>query len=433
MSSKPVVFVLGATGFTGKLITEYLAAHRDSEAFTLALGARSKSRLDALVSSLGLGSAVQLHVVDVTRPEQVDAAVAGATVVINTAGPFYLWGTPVVHACVQHGVHYVDLTGETHWIKRIITTFHYTATKSGAIIIPSCGLDSIPADIVAYLSSKTLRDTAGQPVGIDTSLSAYSMRGGMSGGTIGTGITTLEKVPQEELRVSQRDYTISPSIGVPLPRRPLVYRLFLPDTRKTLTGCLYFMARTDRALVQRTWGLLQAEAAEDKTHLHYGPTFKYDEFLVTGGAIRAMLLTLGMAIGAGFMMITPLRWLFKKVLPKPGEGPSESVQKNGFLKVTNLTTAVAAPDGSAPLQVKTVMVGKGDPGYSLTSALISEAALALALAPRETLPPIGRRGGVLTPATALGDVLIDRLVASGRVTFESKVVAARSEEGKKTV
>lgn len=83
-------------GFTGKLITEYLAAHRDSEAFTLALGARSKSRLDALVSSLGLGSAVQLHVVDVTRPEQVDAAVAGATVVINTAGPFYLWGTPVV-------------------------------------------------------------------------------------------------------------------------------------------------------------------------------------------------------------------------------------------------------------------------------------------------------------------------------------------------
>lgn len=132
------------------------------------------------------------------------------------------------------------------------------------------------------------------------------------------------------------------------------------------------------------------------------------------------------------------------------------MQKNGFLKVTNLTTAVAAPDGSAPLQVKTVMVGKGDPGYSLTSgalpsplsesedrshshvtlvyiALISEAALALALAPRETLPPIGRRGGVLTPATALGDVLIDRLVASGRVTFESKVVAARSEEGKKTV
>jgi hypothetical protein len=186
-------------------------------------------------------------------------------------------------------------------------------------------LDSIPADIVAYLSSKTLRDTAGQPVGIDTSLSAYSMRGGMSGGTIGTGITTLEKVPQEELRVSQRDYTISPcksflcrrdaghtnvcelAIGAPLPRRPLVYRLFLPDTRKTLTGCLYFMARTDRALVQRTWGLLQAEAAEDKTHLHYGPAFKYDEFLVTGGAIRAMLLTLGMAIGAGFMMITPVR------------------------------------------------------------------------------------------------------------------------------
>ncbi|KAJ6593216.1 Saccharopine dehydrogenase-domain-containing protein [Mycena capillaripes] len=433
MASKPVVLILGATGFTGKLITEYLAVHRDSEAFTLALAARSKSRLDALASTLSLGTAVRLHVVDTTRPEQVDAVVAGATVVINTVGPFYLWGTPVVKACVHHGVHYVDLTGETHWIKRIITTFHYTATKTGAIIIPSCGLDSIPADITTYISSKTLRDHFGQPVNIDTSLSGYSMSGGMSGGTIGTGITTLEQVPKEELRVTGQEYSISPSVGTPSPRRPLIYRLFLPDTGRTLTGGMYFMGATDRALVQRSWGLLEAEAAQDKTHLHYGPAFKYDEFFITGGAVRAVLMTLGMAIGAGIMLITPLRWLLKKVLPKPGEGPSESVRKNGFLKVTNLTTAVPTPERATPLQAKTVMVGQGDPGYLLTSVLISEAALSLALTPRETLPAIGRRGGVLTPATALGDVLVDRLVASGRVTFESKVVTARGQEGKKTV
>ncbi|KAJ6491609.1 Saccharopine dehydrogenase-domain-containing protein [Mycena vitilis] len=432
MSKTPVVLVLGATGFTGKLIVEYLAAHQDSAAFTLALGARSKSRLDALVSKLSLGTAVKLHEVDTTRPEEVSAAVAGATVVINTVGPFFLWGTPVVQACVEHGVHYVDLTGETHWIKRIITTFHYNATKTGAIIIPSCGLDSIPADITAYLSSKTLRDHSGKPVDIDTSLSAYAMKGGMSGGTIGTGIATIEQVPKEQVRVARQEYSTSPSIGTPSPPRPLIYRLFLPDTRKTLTGAFYFMSLTDRALVQRSWGLFEAEAAQDKSHLHYGPKFKYDEFMITGGAVRAVFLTLAMAIGASMMMITPFRWIIKKFLPKPGEGPSESVRKNGFLKVTNLTTAVAAP-GTAPLQAKTVMVGQGDPGYLLTSALISEAALSLALVAREKLPAIGRRGGVLTPATALGDVLVDRLVKSGRVTFESKVISARPEEGKKKV
>ncbi|KAF7362452.1 Sacchrp-dh-NADP domain-containing protein [Mycena venus] len=428
MSSKPTVLVLGATGFTGKLITEYLAGHKDGAAFTLALGARSKSRLDAVVSSLDLGTAVELHVVDTTRQDQLEAVVKKATVVINTVGPFYLWG-----ACVKHGVHYVDLTGETHWVKRIITRCHYTATKTGAIIIPSCGLDSLPADITAYLSSKTLRDHSGQPVHIDSSLSAYNMRGGMSGGTIHTGISMLETVSKEELRVANQEYSISPSVGMPSPRKPLIYRLRLPDTGKILTGATYFMARADCSLVQRSWGLLEVEAAQDKSYLHYGPAFKYDEFFVTGSAVRAVLLTLGMAIGVGVMLVSPLRWLLKKVLPKPGEGPSESVRNNGFLKVTNLTTAVPSPDRAAPLQAKTILVGQGDPGYKLTSVLISEAGLSLALNPRDALPAIGRRGGVLTPATALGDVLVDRLATSGRVTFESKIVSARSQEGKKTV
>jgi short subunit dehydrogenase-like uncharacterized protein len=97
---------------------------------------------------------------------------------------------------------------------KITYRFHYTATKSGAIIIPSCGLDSLPADITAYISSKTLRDHSGQRVDIDTSLSAYSMSGGMSGGTIGTGITTLEQVPKEELRVARKEYSISPGNAI---------------------------------------------------------------------------------------------------------------------------------------------------------------------------------------------------------------------------
>ncbi|KAJ6578916.1 Saccharopine dehydrogenase-domain-containing protein [Mycena vulgaris] len=433
MSAKPVVLLLGATGFTGRLITKYLSNHQDSSSFTLALGARSKSRLDDLVSKLGLGSAVQLHVVDVTRPEQIEAAVASATVVINTVGPFWTWGTPVVKACVKHGVHYVDLTGETEWIKRIITTLHYNATKTGAIIIPSCGFDSIPADITTYISSKTLRDTMGLPVDIDTSVSAYVVRGGVSGGTVATGIIAMEQIPANERRIARTEFTLSPAVGVPSSPSRLIYRLFLPDTRKTLVGAFFFMKAPNRAIVQRSWGLLEVESAHNKTQLHYGPAFKYDEFIVTGGAVRALLLTLGMVVGFGVFMISPIRWLLKKVLPKSGEGPSESVQTNGFMKVTNLTTTVASPTHPAPIQVKTVMTGKGDPGYSLTAVLISEAALSLALAAPGALPALARRGGILTPSTALGDVLVERLAASGRVTFESKVVTARPLEGKKTV
>ncbi|KAJ7133739.1 Saccharopine dehydrogenase-domain-containing protein [Mycena crocata] len=433
MSTKSDILLLGATGFTGRLIAQYLANHRDSGSFTLALGARSKSRLDALVSELGLGSAVRLQVVDVTSPEQVDAAVATAKVVINTVGPFWTWGTPVVQACVKHGVHYVDLTGETAWIKRIVTTFHYAATKTGAIIVPSCGFDSVPGDITAYLSSKTLRAISGEPVDIDTSVSAYVIKGGISGGTISTAITGIEEIPRREQTIARAQYSISPVIGTPTPPGPLIYRLFLADTQKTLVGGFWFMRGPNRAVVQRSWGLMETQAAYDRTQLHYGPAFKYDEFLVTGGAFRALVLTFGLAVSFGALMITPIRWLLKKVLPKSGDGPSESVRNSGFMKVTNVTTAVASPANPVPIQVKTVMTGQGDPGYSFTSVIISEAALSLVLAAPGALPAIGRRGGVLTPATALGDVLVERLAASGRVTFESKVVTARPPEGKKTV
>ncbi|KAJ7431946.1 Saccharopine dehydrogenase-domain-containing protein [Mycena galericulata] len=429
----PNVVVLGATGFTGRLIVKYLSTHRDRSSFTLTLAGRSKSRLDALVSEVGLDSSMRIHVVDVTSPEQVEAAVMGATVVINTAGPFRKWGTPVVEACVKQGVHYVDLTGETLWIKQIITKFHFTATKTGAIIVPSCALDSVPADIIAYISSKTLREISGEPVDIDTSVSAYQAKGGVSGGTIYSAITDIEEVSANDRRAAQAPYALSPAVGTPYSKPRLIYRLFLPDMRKTLVGAFWVGSPANRSIVQRTWGLFQEEAAQDPTHLRYGPAFTYDEFMVTGGAFQAVFMTLGLAIGVGAMLFSPLRWLLKKtVLPKPGQGPSESTQRNGFMKVTNLTTAVASASRPTPLQVKTIMTGQGDPGYSLTAVMISEAALSIALS-GDALPALGRRGGVLTPATALGDVYVERMAASGRITFESKVVTARAPEGKKTV
>ncbi|KAJ7750095.1 Saccharopine dehydrogenase-domain-containing protein [Mycena maculata] len=422
MSTKPDVLLLGATGFTGRLVAKYLSTHRDGSSFNLTLAARSKSRLDTLASELGLDSAVRLQVVDVTHPEQVDAVVAGATVVISTVGPFWTWGTPVVQACVKHGVHYVDLSGETVWIKRIITQFHYAATKTGTIILHSCAFASLPADIVTYISSKTLRKTSDGPVDVDTSVTAYVFEGGISGGTISSIITDIEEIPAKVQRTARADYSLSPVVGAPSPEPRLIYRLFLPDTCKTLVGAFFFPSLGNRAIVQRSWGLFEAAAAQDPTQLRYGPAFKYDEFLITGGVARALFVTLGITIAFGALSISPMRWLLKKVLPKPGEGPSEEAQRKGFIEVTNLTTAAASPSRPSPIQVKTVMSGQGDPGYSLTAVFLAEAALSIVLATPGALPALGRIGGVLTPATALGDVFVDRLAASGRVTFESKVI-----------
>ena len=144
MSDKSDIFVLGATGFTGNLITRYLSAHPQRSQFSLALGARSPKKLKALVNKLNLSeSSVKLVQVDVTDEGDVERAVRSTRVVINTVGPYWLWGTPVVRyvsrefmnyfvtypffiinrSCVRNGVHYVDLTGETHWIKKIIQEY----------------------------------------------------------------------------------------------------------------------------------------------------------------------------------------------------------------------------------------------------------------------------------------------------------------------
>ncbi|KAJ7122643.1 Saccharopine dehydrogenase-domain-containing protein [Mycena crocata] len=424
MLTTPDILLLGATGFTGRLILQYLTTHPEKSAFNLTLGARSKSRLDALLSEFNLSAVVRLVVVDIANQDEIDAAVSAATVVINTIGPHWTWGTPVVKACVERGVHCVDLSGETEWIKRIITTFHLAATKSGAVIVPSCAFNSVPADLTTYISSKTLTAASGGPADIDTSLVAFAVSGGVSGGTIHSAMTGIEEIPTRERRMASAEYSLGPVQGTLSPRGPLIYRLFLPDTRTTLVGAFFFAKPADRALVQRTWGLLEAEAVNDKTQPHYGPMFKYDEFVVTSGPASAILMTVGFTIAFALVMLSPIRWLLKKVLPKPGEGPSEAAQKNGFMEVTNLTTGVASPASPVPIQVKTVMSGKGDPGYTLTAVMISEAALSLALAGPEALPVLGRRGGVLTPVTAFGDVYVERLAASGRITFESKVVVS---------
>ncbi|KAF8058737.1 Saccharopine dehydrogenase-domain-containing protein [Lyophyllum atratum] len=446
-SAQTDIIVLGATGFTGRLITRYLAAHPQftQGLFSFSIAARSQSKLHTLVQELSLPPTVNTVQFDVTDENSVEAAVRSARVVINTVGPYWTWGTPVVKACAKYGVHYVDLTGEGVWVRQIIYRYDYLATKTGAIIVPSCGYDSIPSDASAYLSNKTLK--AHGDYDVATSITAHKVRGGVSGGTLSTMMTIMGEVPRDKLRESGADYSLSPVEGRPMPKFKLLYNQSIPG-ETSVAGAFFFMQPTNRKLVQRTFGLLEMQARIDAAgsvenlkaarRERYGPEFGYDEFLVTPSRLSAVIVSSVVAFGFGMLaMVTPFRWLVQKLMPPPGSGPSEEAMQKGFFKATNHTTSTSSP----PVHVKTVFKGDRDPGYALTSIMISESALSLLLPPvsatsssqpsassskssslPDGLPALARKGGILTPMTAFGDVLLTRLVDTGRFTIESYVV-----------
>ncbi|KAF8870481.1 Saccharopine dehydrogenase-domain-containing protein [Infundibulicybe gibba] len=443
------ILVLGATGYTGRLVTRYLSKHPQRASFTVVLGARSQERLATLARDLDLPDSVGRLQVDVLAYEDVEKAVRRARVVLNTVGPYWTWGTNVVRACVAQGVHYVDLTGETVWIKEMITTFDYAATQTRSIIVPSCGMDSIPSDLSAYLAHQALCAAApGMEVELDTSITAFDVSGGISGGSLSSVMTMFEDVPKPKRRAAALDHSISPVKGLPVPMKLLHSLRIFPRTHapRTLQGALFFMRPVNKALVDRTWGLKElaardgTEATDESKQARYGPAFRYDEFMVMSSRpvaalfVSAFLLVLGLVA-----YVPPVRWVAKKLLPKPGSGPSESALLAGHVTATNLTTTAASP----PMRAHSVIKGKGDPGYLLTAVMISESALCLLLPPpldsnlgsagdtksrpAPALPPLARRGGLLTPVTAFGDVLVARLRASGLFQFDAWVIGDKDE------
>ncbi|KAA1476973.1 NAD-P-binding protein [Dentipellis sp. KUC8613] len=417
------ILVLGATGYSGRLVTQYLLEHPQSTKFTFAIGVRSRQKLLSFFPDLP--ASVPVYELDVTDEAEVDAAVRKVKVVVSTVGPYWRYGTPVVKACAEHGVHYVDITGETAWIYEIIRTYDYLASKTHAIIVPSCGFDSIPSDIAVHLSNKTLKALApSSSSDIGSSTTAVYFKGGIGAGSFQTAITFIEDVPESKKAFISRDWCLSPVTGVVSPPNRLVWTL--PHSTPSISGGFFIMRDANRAIVQRTAGLLEYQAQSssfDRKELQpYGTRFTYDEFLVQSNLISSVVLTLGFAL-SGFCLafFAPARWLFKRLIPSTGTGPSPDTLKNGFMKYINITSSTSTP-GTPPTLVRTVIKGDGDPGLTLTAIMLVESALCLLTTPVAELPPLARKGGILTPMTAMGDALVERLKETGKFAFESEVL-----------
>ncbi|GJN91594.1 hypothetical protein Rhopal_004617-T1 [Rhodotorula paludigena] len=400
------ILLYGASGFTGQLVAEALATQAAWQKFTWAAGGRNRQKLEERMKEVNVEPKAYL-VADSMDEEGLRRIVKQVKVVITVVGPYLQYGEPLVKVCAEEGVHLVDLTGETPFMSRTVQRYSHQAQQSKALILHACGFDSVPSDLGTLLAVQRLQKL-GPDVYAGKVRSGFKARGGFSGGTFMSLIGILESENSAEVKSAFKRYSLSPAKGEHS-GAPVVVGSARFKGKRTY-GMAFLMAPINCAVVERTWGILESADAS-KRALRYGPKFVYDEFMTLPNPIVAFLGSAFFYLAFGALLLPPVRWLAKRFGLKSGDGPPRDAQQKGWYEVTTYATS---EDGTK--EVKVVGKGKGDPGYLATSWLISSCALCL-LKDYDRLPTIAKDGGFLTPALALGNVLVERLEKTGRFSW----------------
>jgi short subunit dehydrogenase-like uncharacterized protein len=397
------VVVLGATGFTGKLVAAYLLRQYGiGQDLNWAIAGRSEAKLNELRDDLGEAAAdLKILVADSTDRPALDALAARTRVVLTTVGPYALYGSELVAACVAAGTDYCDLAGEVQWIRKMIDQHHEHARKSGARIVHCCGFDSVPMDAgVWFLQTEARRLYNAYCTSI--TLLVKATKGAASGGTIASMMNILEEGSKDRsvARVMADPYSLNPEGERAGPDDRDQAKPVYSDEGQSWTAP-FVMAAINTKVVRRSHAL---------AGYPYGKDFQYSEAVLTGdgpsGYAKAMMVAgaLGTVMTAG--AFSPTRKLMGFFVPKPGEGPGKELRETGFF---NLMQIGVLPDGRV---IKTRITGDQDPGYGSTSKMLSECAVCLAK------DPLDVTGGVLTPAYAMDGNLLQRLQDKAGLTFE---------------
>ncbi|MEX2498506.1 MAG: saccharopine dehydrogenase NADP-binding domain-containing protein [Wenzhouxiangellaceae bacterium] len=399
------LIVMGATGFTGRLVAEHLLArHGVGGTLKWALAGRSQEKLERVRAGLG-GAAADLPLIlaDSHDRASLNSLVRKSRVICTTVGPYALHGSDLVAACCEHGTDYCDLSGEVPWMRKMIDQHAAAAEKSGARIVHCCGFDSIPSDLGVWFLQKSANEKFGKPME-RVRLRVKAAKGGLSGGTFASmlNIVAESRRDEETAKVLKNPFALCPPDARKGPRQPNVGG---PEFDAAIGSWMapFIMAAINTRVVHR------ANALQD---FAYGKGFRYDEAVLTGrgfgGRAKATMVSLGLGAFALGAAMGPTRALLQKiVLPKPGEGPSTEKRKAGFF---NIIVEGRTSEGET---LRARIKGDRDPGYGSTSKMIGEAAVCLA---RDIGDDIA--GGFWTPATALDGKLLDRLAAHAGVTFE---------------
>jgi len=392
MSKDLDIVVYGATGFTGKLCVKYLT--EKAKDLNWAIAGRDKTKLSQV--AIRYYPKIERLVADGDDEEALDLITKRTKVIISTAGPFHRYGSKLVASCIKNSTHYVDITGETFWIKEMIDKHHSEAVTNGVRIIPSCGYDSLPSDLGVFFAAKTLQKP------IKRIESFHTGQGGASGGTIETGFSMGDLNLGKQM---QDPFLLNPEDSVTPEQRSLSsdkVKIKKNNLINAWTG-RFIMATMNTRVVRRSAALLEARQET------YGVDFTYQEHAFYQKYLNAFLVSFG-TIFSMIIIATPLRKFVRRFLPKPGEGPSEETMRKGFF---DCLYTVEAEDGSISIFR---MHGKGDPGYRVTSKFVCESALTLIYC-EDDLPGGKDYGGLLTPASGLGQPLIERLSKAG-IFFE---------------
>jgi short subunit dehydrogenase-like uncharacterized protein len=374
------IIVYGATGYTGRLVAEYL---KDRAGLKWAMAGRSLSKLEEVRDLIGASANTPLVIADSSDPASLDAMTKRTKVVLTTVGPYQLYGNELVAACVANGTDYTDLCGEPAWMRQKIDQHHEAAKTSGARITFSAGFDSIPFDLGVLMLQKHCTAAFGGPAP-RVKGRVRAMQGGFSGGTAASLKATMAAAAKDPAIIGYLANPFSLAGGFEGPAQPAANK---PEFDEGLGSWAtsFVMAPINTKNVHRTNALLG--------HV-YGTDFVYDEMMLTGPGDAGQQ-------AAEYVAKTPMIGTASD--PAPGEGPTKEERDNGFYDVLFVGEY---PDGKRALySVK----GDRDPGYGSTSKMIAETAIALT----ENAGP----GGVTTPGAALGEALVKRLQTHAGLTF----------------
>lgn len=400
------VVIYGAASFVGSILSHYFYERHGADGdIKWAVAGRNQKKLDDLRASLNAPD-LPCIIANADDDAALDAMTAATRVLVSTVGPYDLYGSQVVAACVNNGTDYCDLTGEAQWMRKMIDQHQGQAEKSGARIVHNCGFDSIPSDLGVWFTQQQAQAQFGEHCQ-QIKMRVKAAKGGASGGTIASMLNIVEQAGKDPAlrKELQNPYSITPEQdGRKGIRQPNVSAPVYDEDAKSWLAP-FVMAAINTRVVHRSHALLGYPWGRE--------SFLYDEAMLMGADFKGRMLATGMAGGLGGFMaaaaLPPSRALLAKyVLPKPGEGPTPEEQKNGFFDLRFFGTTASGKT------IQTKVTGDRDPGYGSTGKMLGESAACLALDIEKGNP----QGGFWTPSTAMGDPLIHRLQTHAGLSFE---------------
>lgn len=378
------IVIYGASGFTGRLVAEYMAS-KSGHGLKWAMAGRSEAKLASVRDEIGAPADTPLVVADASDPASLRAMIGSTRCICTTVGPYQLYGSDVVAACAELGTDYVDLSGEPGWMHEMIIKHHEAALASGARIVHSCGFDSIPFDLGVLYLEDAAQEKFGKPC-TRVKGRVRAMNGEFSGGTAASLNATMDALGSNPglLAILANPFSLADEFQGP--EQPADNAIYL-DTDVDSWVAPFIMAPINTKNVHRSNALMGHP---------YGTDFRYDEMMMTGPGDE------GKAVADFVASHNPLQG---DDVPAPGEGPSKAAREAGNYDILFIGTT---DDGN---ELRAAVTGDMDPGYGSTSKMIAESAACLLLDCADV------PGGVYTPAPAMGHKLIKRLTTHAGLTF----------------